>query len=468
MEPKKNRDPRKSGRGSRGGPSRGSIRPRVQSQTGHRPQMYSQSQPGYESSPPQPDYRPQMYPQSPPFFYNQQPLPQLPTNFDAFDTQYTQLPPTQMPTNFDPYEPRYTQKKRRDRVSEPLPIHDDNEDDDFFDNVDVIPETQPIDEDAEQKRLKGSGCDDLQVFETAQYDFEKQFRKAFAHTKAWNILKDQEKWKEQPVVGQASESTGSSKKRKPSESSSAQTPTNETPIHVEDFDLPNLNENPTPSRQSRGKKKVDSGDTSRSSMRDTLAKFRTTNELLLKEQNNLINGLAIEVHQLSKVLNKVLLVWHELKGITTRGGKSTFQIGETPEVNNTSNIPPGTVQSEQEAPKEINHEPEIREEPFIEPTRVQMKHVRVKEWDMMLPIQKKSGANVDEFLKTLRKRYEEGVKFRDGVVIEKPEHGIFFIDAFDEYAFQRVSDLEIVDTQTLFFYKIKAIANSSLEGDMFV
>ncbi|PWA46385.1 myb-like domain, Myb/SANT-like DNA-binding domain protein [Artemisia annua] len=211
-------------------------------------------------------------------------------------------------------------KKRRDRVSEPLPIHDDNEDDELFDNVDVIPETQPIDEDAEQvheeeeveeveevprpgkkpannwtsdeeealakawikisvdrdvgdrqkkegfwgrvtkhfktlvprtqrthhqlnskwtpmhqmiqafngyyiqaKRLKGSGCDDLQVYETVQYDFEKQFRKAFSHTKAWNILKDQEKWKEQPVVGQASESTGSSKKRKSSESSSAQT-----------------------------------------------------------------------------------------------------------------------------------------------------------------------------------------------------------------------------------------------------
>ncbi|PWA98548.1 myb-like domain, Myb/SANT-like DNA-binding domain protein [Artemisia annua] len=186
-----------------------------------------------------------------------------------------------MPTNFDPYEPRYTQQKRRDRVSEPLPIHDDNEDDEYFDNVDVIPETQPIDEDAEQvheeeeveeveevprpgkkpaknwtpdeeealakawikisvdrevgdrqkkegfwgrvtkhfktlvprtqrthhqlnskwtpmhhmiqafngyyiqaKRLKESGCDDLQVYERAQLDFEKQFRKAFAHTKA--------------------------------------------------------------------------------------------------------------------------------------------------------------------------------------------------------------------------------------------------------------------------------------------
>ncbi|PWA89219.1 hypothetical protein CTI12_AA112700 [Artemisia annua] len=134
------------------------------------------------------------------------------------------------------------------------------------------------------KHLKASGCDDLQVYETAQLDFEKQFRKAFAHTKAWNILKDQKKWQEQPLVGQASESTGSSKKRKSSESSSAQTPTNETPINVKDFDLPNLNENPIPSRQPRGKKKVDSGDTSRSSMRDTLASYAAEKKSLLQSQ----------------------------------------------------------------------------------------------------------------------------------------------------------------------------------------
>ncbi|PWA88833.1 hypothetical protein CTI12_AA116700 [Artemisia annua] len=83
----------------------------------------------------------------------------------------------------------------------------------------------------------------------------------------------------------------------------------------------------------------------------------------------MINGLAIEVHQLSNILNKVLLVRHDLKGITTRGGKSTFQIGETPNDNNTSNISPGTIPSEKEQPKETDLEPEIREEPVIEPKR---------------------------------------------------------------------------------------------------
>ena len=129
----KNRDPRRGGRVSRGG-SRGTIRPRIQ------------SQPGFESSSQAQPYRPEMYPQSPPFFYSQQPLPQIPTNFDPFDPNYTQQSPT-----FNPYEPRFTQQKRHERVSEPLPIRDDTDDDEYFDNVDVVPETQPIDDEVEEE-----------------------------------------------------------------------------------------------------------------------------------------------------------------------------------------------------------------------------------------------------------------------------------------------------------------------------
>ena len=44
------------------------------------------------------------------------------------------------------------------------------------------------------------------------------------------------------------------------------------------------------------------------------------NELLLKEQNNMIRELTIEVHQLSKVIKGVLFQRHDLNGITTRGG----------------------------------------------------------------------------------------------------------------------------------------------------
>ena len=40
----------------------------------------------------------------------------------------------------------------RDRVSETLPVYDD-EDDEYFDNVEAIPETQPIEEDVEQEQV---------------------------------------------------------------------------------------------------------------------------------------------------------------------------------------------------------------------------------------------------------------------------------------------------------------------------
>ena len=44
------------------------------------------------------------------------------------------------------------------------------------------------------------------------------------------------------------------------------------------------------------------------------------NELLLKEQNNMIRELTTEVHQLSKVVKGVLFQRHDLNGINTRGG----------------------------------------------------------------------------------------------------------------------------------------------------
>ena len=103
--------------------------------------------------------------------------------------------------------------------------------------------------------------------------------------------------------------------------------------------------------------------------RTLINEFKGSHELLLKEQNNMINGLAIEVHQLSNILNKVLLVQHDLKGITTRGGKSTFQIGETPEDNITSKTSPESIQTEQEQFNEANPEPVARKEPSFEPER---------------------------------------------------------------------------------------------------
>ncbi|GJR38468.1 hypothetical protein Tco_1214152 [Tanacetum coccineum] len=50
-----------------------------------------------------------------------------------------------------------------------------------------------------------------------------------------------------------------------------------------------------------------------------IKEFRTTNKLLLKDQNNLLSELKIEVHQLKKVMSDVLFSRNEVKGVTTRG-----------------------------------------------------------------------------------------------------------------------------------------------------
>ncbi|GKB59911.1 reverse transcriptase domain-containing protein [Tanacetum coccineum] len=49
-----------------------------------------------------------------------------------------------------------------------------------------------------------------------------------------------------------------------------------------------------------------------------IKEFRTTNELLLKEQNNLLSELKIEVKELSKVMGNVLIPKNKVKGVKTR------------------------------------------------------------------------------------------------------------------------------------------------------
>ncbi|GJR88586.1 reverse transcriptase domain-containing protein [Tanacetum coccineum] len=62
-----------------------------------------------------------------------------------------------------------------------------------------------------------------------------------------------------------------------------------------------------------------------------IKEFRTTNELLLKEQSNLLSELEIKVNEFSKVMGNVLVLKNEVKGVTTRGGKMTSskEINET-------------------------------------------------------------------------------------------------------------------------------------------
>ncbi|GJX79240.1 hypothetical protein Tco_0327389 [Tanacetum coccineum] len=47
------------------------------------------------------------------------------------------------------------------------------------------------------------------------------------------------------------------------------------------------------------------------------------------------------------------------------------------------------------------------------------------------------------------RKLPKGVEFVKNLVIEEPQHGLFFIEAFGEETFQRVSDIHNVETETL-------------------
>ncbi|GJZ45215.1 hypothetical protein Tco_0592811 [Tanacetum coccineum] len=69
-------------------------------------------------------------------------------------------------------------------------------------------------------------------------------------------------------------------------------------------------------------------------MRTFICDFQTTNELLFKEINNLLIKLRFGVQELLKVINNTPIIYCEVKGLTTRGGKTTTQDAQ----NNNTNV----------------------------------------------------------------------------------------------------------------------------------
>ncbi|PWA52348.1 hypothetical protein CTI12_AA455900 [Artemisia annua] len=61
-----------------------------------------------------------------------------------------------------------------------------------------------------------------------------------------------------------------------------------------------------------------------------------------------------------------------------------------------------------------------------------------------------------------------GVRYVPNKVIKEPEYGLFFIDELKEKAFQRVSDIHLVDITTLLAYKMMARQFRSAENEEFM
>ncbi|GJX90759.1 hypothetical protein Tco_0344085 [Tanacetum coccineum] len=90
---------------------------------------------------------------------------------------------------------------------------------------------------------------------------------------------------------------------------------------------------------------IDEGKRKHEEMRAFICDFQTTNELLFKERNNLLIELRFEVQELLKVINNTPMIDCEVKGVTTRGGKTTTQDAQ----NNDTNV-------HTEEPLAVNHD----------------------------------------------------------------------------------------------------------------
>ncbi|GJR88213.1 reverse transcriptase domain-containing protein [Tanacetum coccineum] len=90
---------------------------------------------------------------------------------------------------------------------------------------------------------------------------------------------------------------------------------------------------------------IDEGKREHEEMRAFICDFQTTNELLFKERNNSLIELRFGVQELLKVINNTPIIDCEVKGVTTRGGKTTTQDAQ----NNDTNV-------HTEEPLAVNHD----------------------------------------------------------------------------------------------------------------
>ncbi|GKB71287.1 reverse transcriptase domain-containing protein [Tanacetum coccineum] len=115
---------------------------------------------------------------------------------------------------------------------------------------------------------------------------------------------------------------------------------------------------------------IDEGKREHEEMREFIYDFQTTNELLFKERNNSLIELRFEVQELLKVINNVLMLDCDAKGVTTRGGKTTTQDDRD---NNTNVLPKEPLVVELEKPVRPNNvltndQPQMTSEPVVQPS----------------------------------------------------------------------------------------------------
>ncbi|GJY37665.1 reverse transcriptase domain-containing protein [Tanacetum coccineum] len=115
---------------------------------------------------------------------------------------------------------------------------------------------------------------------------------------------------------------------------------------------------------------IDEGKREHEEMRVFIYDFQTNNEILFKQRNNSLIELRFRVQELLNVINNIPMIDCDVKGVTTRGGKTTTQDVH----DNDTNVPPKEpVVAEPEKPvgsNEVltNDRPQITSEPVVQPS----------------------------------------------------------------------------------------------------
>ncbi|GJR68555.1 hypothetical protein Tco_0014620 [Tanacetum coccineum] len=115
---------------------------------------------------------------------------------------------------------------------------------------------------------------------------------------------------------------------------------------------------------------IDEGKREHEEMRAFIYDFQTKNELLFKERNNSLIELRFGVQELLKEIKNVLMVDYDVKGVTSRGEKTTTQDVHD---NDTNVLPKELATVEPEKPVGsnkvlTNDQPQTTSEPVVQPS----------------------------------------------------------------------------------------------------
>ncbi|GJX54200.1 hypothetical protein Tco_0282569 [Tanacetum coccineum] len=115
---------------------------------------------------------------------------------------------------------------------------------------------------------------------------------------------------------------------------------------------------------------IDEGKRKHEEMRAFICDFQTTNEILFKERNNSLIELRFGVQELLKVINNAPMIDCEVKGVTTRGGKTTTQDAQNDDTNVHTEEPHAVNHDKPIESEEVlaNDQPQKTSEPVAQPS----------------------------------------------------------------------------------------------------